>query len=104
MYGVVAVGETVTLDPVPPVDHAYVPPAGDPVATSVAGAPAQIVWFVLANVGITLTVIKFVWVEVLDPLALVAVNATVYVPAVLKVTTGLVAVEVEGVPPPKVQL
>jgi hypothetical protein len=37
----VAVGETVMLDPVPPVDQEYVPPAGLAVATKVAGEPAQ---------------------------------------------------------------
>jgi hypothetical protein len=44
------------LDPVPPFDHAYVPPAGVPVAAIVAGEPAHTVWFVLVNVGIAFTV------------------------------------------------
>ena len=56
MYEVVVEGETVSLALVPPVDHANVPPAGDPVARSVAGDPAQIVWFVLDTVGNALTV------------------------------------------------
>ena len=56
MYEDVVEGETVSLAFVPPVDQAYVPPAGEPVATSVAGAPAQIVWFVLVNVGRAFTV------------------------------------------------
>ena len=59
VYGVVAVGETVTLEPVPPVDHAYVPPAGVPVAEIVAADPAQTVWLVLVMVGITFTVMIF---------------------------------------------
>ena len=56
VYWVVADGLTVLLEFIPPFDHANVPPEGDPVARSVAGDPAQIVWFVLVNVGKAFTV------------------------------------------------
>ncbi len=44
------------LDNVLPLDHKYVPPAGNPVAVIVADAPEQIVWFVLVIVGVGFTV------------------------------------------------
>ena len=56
VYGVVVAGLTEMVLPVPPVDHAYVPPAGEPVATRVADAPKQIVWLPLVKVGTTFTV------------------------------------------------
>ncbi len=38
-----------------PLDHKYVPPAGNPVAVIVAEVPEQIVWFVLVTVGVGFT-------------------------------------------------
>ena len=43
-------------------------------------------------------------VDVFDPPPFVAVKLTLYVPGVLYVTVGLVKVELDGVPPVKVQL
>ena len=92
-----AVGVTVILGPVAPVDQEYVPPAGVPDACIVAELPAQMVGLLAVTVGAGFTTI--VWVAVLLPLALVATKVTVYVPAVAYVTVGFVAVEVAGFPP-----
>ena len=89
--------------PVCPPDQAYVPPAIEPVATSVAELPVQMVWLVDVTTGVGFTVTLFVCVTVLLPAPFVAVIDTEYVPAVAYVTTGLADVEVDGVPPGKLQ-
>ena len=48
----------------PPGDHAYVPPAGETVAVSVAAEPAQIVEAFTETVGSGFTVTELLAVEV----------------------------------------
>jgi hypothetical protein len=88
MYVVVVLGDTVMLDDVAPLLHAYVLP---PLTVSVVLSPLQMTLSpVIAGVGNALTVtviLVFAW----QPLASVAV--TVYVVVVLGVTVMLAAVD-----------